>query len=46
MTETVSDTWAWMQADDVKPSDAAGHFGVNGIDAAKERRILAAWHAR
>ncbi len=46
VTETVRDTWAWMRADDVQPSDAAGHFGVNGIDADKERRILAAWHAR
>jgi 2'-hydroxyisoflavone reductase len=51
-SETVRDTWAWMRADDVRPDDAAGRFGghgaggVNGIDADKERRILAAWHDR
>ena len=52
VSETVRDTWAWMRADDVQPDDEAGRFGghgaggINGIDADKERRILAAWHAR
>ena len=52
VSETVRDTWAWMQADDVQPDDAAGRFGghgaggINGIDADKEGRVLAAWHAR
>jgi 2'-hydroxyisoflavone reductase len=45
VSETVADTWAWMQADDVQPGEA-GRFGGNGIDADKERRILAAWHDR
>ncbi len=50
--ETVRDTWAWMQAHGVRPDDDAGRFGrggvggLNGIDPNKERRILAAWHAR
>jgi 2'-hydroxyisoflavone reductase len=52
VSETVRDTWAWMRADDVQPDDVAGRFGgrgvggTNGMDADKERRILAAWHAR
>jgi 2'-hydroxyisoflavone reductase len=46
VSETVADTWAWMQADQVEPDDPSGRFGVNGIDAGKEQRILAAWHAR
>lgn len=46
VTETVADTWAWMQADGVQPGDEAGRFGANGIDADKEQRLLAAWHAR
>jgi 2'-hydroxyisoflavone reductase len=46
VTETVTDTWAWMRANDVQPRDDAGRFGVNGIDPDKERHILAAWHAR
>jgi 2'-hydroxyisoflavone reductase len=46
VSETVADTWTWMRTADVHPSDEAGHFGVNGIEAAKEQRILAAWHAR
>ena len=46
VSETVADTWAWMTADQVRPDDPAGHFGVNGIDAGKEGRILADWHAR
>jgi 2'-hydroxyisoflavone reductase len=52
VNETVRDTWAWMQADNVQPDDVAGRFGgrgaggINGIDADKERRILEAWHAR
>ena len=45
VSETVADTWAWMRADDVQPGGEGGGFGVNGIDADKERRILAAWHA-
>jgi 2'-hydroxyisoflavone reductase len=46
VSETVADTWAWMRAENVQPGDPAGRFGGNGIDADKERRILAAWHAR
>jgi 2'-hydroxyisoflavone reductase len=52
VSETVRDTWAWMRADDVQPDDVAGRFGgsgvggTNGMDADKERCILAAWHAR
>jgi 2'-hydroxyisoflavone reductase len=46
VSETVADTWAWMLADDVAPGDEVGRFGGNGIDADKERRVLAAWHAR
>jgi 2'-hydroxyisoflavone reductase len=52
VSETVRDTWAWMQADDVQPDDGAGRFGghgaggINGVDADKEGRVLAAWHAR
>lgn len=45
VSETVRDTWAWMLADGVQPSDDLGRFGNNGIDPAKERRILDAWHA-
>jgi 2'-hydroxyisoflavone reductase len=45
VSETVADTWAWMVADDVAPDDEVGRFRGNGIDADKERRILAAWHA-
>jgi 2'-hydroxyisoflavone reductase len=49
--ETVRDTWAWMLAANVQPDDPQGRFGTglsgpNGIDAEKERRILAEWHAR
>jgi hypothetical protein len=52
VSETVRDTWAWMRAEDVQPDDVAGRFGgrgvggTNGMAADKERRILAAWHAR
>jgi 2'-hydroxyisoflavone reductase len=46
VADTVTDTWAWMLDDDVQPPDAAGRFGVNGIDPDKEQRILAAWHDR
>jgi 2'-hydroxyisoflavone reductase len=46
VSETVRDTWAWMQADDVQHGDDLGRFRNNGIDPAKEQRILAAWHAR
>jgi 2'-hydroxyisoflavone reductase len=46
VSETVRDTWAWMLADDVRPSDEVGRFGSNGIVADKERRILADWRAR
>ena len=49
VSETVRDTWAWMQADDVQPDQpdaSAPRRARNGIDADKEQRILAAWHAR
>jgi 2'-hydroxyisoflavone reductase len=50
VTETVRDTWRWMQRDDVHGDDADGKFRrgemEHGIDAAKEQAILAAWHAR
>lgn len=45
VSETVADTWAWMLADGVAPDDEVGRFRGNGIDADKERRILADWHA-
>ena len=45
--ETVADTWAWMQAAGHLPDlpDRA-YLSPQGIDPAKERQILAAWHAR
>jgi 2'-hydroxyisoflavone reductase len=52
VSETVRDTWAWMQADDVRPDGENGLFGGNGVSGAngivpaKEQQILAAWHAR
>jgi 2'-hydroxyisoflavone reductase len=45
VSETVADTWAWMVAEEIAPDDEVGRFRGNGIDADKERRILAAWHA-
>jgi 2'-hydroxyisoflavone reductase len=50
--DTVRDTWAWMQAAAVAPTDELGRFGgsrnggQNGMDPAREKEILAAWHAR
>ncbi len=45
--ESVADTWAWMQAGgsaaEAPPRD---YLSRHGIDPAKERSILAAWHAR
>lgn len=42
VADTVRDTWAWMQAESVPPTDELGRFGGNGIDPAKEQAILAA----
>jgi 2'-hydroxyisoflavone reductase len=51
VSETVRDTWAWMQDENITPDVSDGRFGTglsgpNGIEAAKEQRILAEWHAR
>ncbi len=45
--ETVADTWAWIQATGHLPDlpDRA-YLTRQGIEPAKERQILAAWHAR
>jgi 2'-hydroxyisoflavone reductase len=43
---TVRDTWAWMQRDDVRPTDDDGRFKNNGIAPAKEQQILADWRSR
>lgn len=47
VAETVRDTWAWMQAGG-RPPDAPphAHLPPHGIDAGKERRLLAEWRAR
>jgi 2'-hydroxyisoflavone reductase len=45
--ETVADTWAWMAAGGRPPTQAPrDYLSGHGIDPDKERRILAAWHAR
>ena len=43
VTETVLDTWAWMQTGGHAPElPPHAHLPRHGIDAEKERRILAA----
>jgi hypothetical protein len=42
--ETVADTWAWMR-DGGNPT-VQNERGGKGIEEAREREILAAWHAR
>lgn len=44
IAETVADTWAWMR--EVGPDEAVGERPGFGIDPAKEKEVLAAWHAR
>jgi 2'-hydroxyisoflavone reductase len=46
VTETVRDTWAWLQ-DGGRAPDQPPHAHVqrHGIDPDKERRILTDWHA-
>lgn len=47
VTETVRDTWAWMQAGGRPPERPPhAHLPRHGIDPGKERRILDAWAAR
>jgi 2'-hydroxyisoflavone reductase len=46
VAETVRDTWAWMQAGGRVPEQPPhAHVPPHGIDAEKERRILAEWRA-
>jgi 2'-hydroxyisoflavone reductase len=44
LEETVADTWAWMR--EVGPDKAVGTRDGQGLDPAKERAVLTAWHAR
>jgi len=47
VTETVRDTWAWMQGGGRAAKDPPqAHLARHGIDPDKERRILADWSAR
>lgn len=47
VTETVLDTWAWMQSGGRPPvTPPHDHLPSHGIDADKERRLLAEWRAR
>jgi 2'-hydroxyisoflavone reductase len=46
VADTVRDTWAWMEAEDVQGDGPGGQFRNNGIDPDKERAILAAWATR
>jgi hypothetical protein len=46
LRETVADTWAWLQAEGVPELPDRDSVRQNGIDPAKEQRILTAWHAR
>ena len=42
LAETVRDTWAWMQREELMPHDRQNEIG---IDTEKEQRLLAAWDA-
>jgi 2'-hydroxyisoflavone reductase len=43
LRDTVADTWDWMNSEDPMPHDRAAEIG---LDAAKERQLLAAWERR
>jgi nucleoside-diphosphate-sugar epimerase len=43
--ETVSDTWEWLSASPEQVPRRAG-LPSTGLDAARERQVLAEWHAR
>ncbi len=50
LRETVADTWAWLEplvrsGEGVPALPDRDYVQANGIDPAKETRILAAWHA-
>lgn len=46
VSDTVADTWAWMQAGGASPAKPAHDLPSHGLDRQKEAKILAAWHAR
>ena len=43
LRDTVADTWAWMQQEELMPHERADEIG---IDPAKEQRLLDAWFQR
>lgn len=46
VTETVRDTWAWLQAEGPAARPDRDYIADHGIDPAKEARILEEWRTR